>query len=192
MSRRERSGRLVLAVLPLMLLGAAATQAAEDGAPACAGSARAERAAAELLERLQEREAQLGTRERLLEERSRSGAQARAEAEARMAELDGLRIAVEERLAQLERANEAWLGRLAGVYGRMPAEPAAAVLAELDPELAAALLGRMRASRAAAILAALPPRRAAELSGRLASAPLPQEATLAKGQPEVQGPASAR
>jgi flagellar motility protein MotE (MotC chaperone) len=190
MHRRDR----VLAFLVAgALLTGAPTRARGAGAgdDAAEGIARAERAAEALLERLREREAQLDARERRLEERSRTEAVALAHAEARMAALDSLRIAVDERLARLEQANEAWLGRLATIYGRMPAERAAAVLAELDPELAAAILGRMRASRSASVLSALPARRAAELSRRLAHAPRASEPAAAANRAEVPGPASA-
>ncbi|CAG0990949.1 hypothetical protein MYXO_02395 [Myxococcaceae bacterium] len=156
--------RPALAALACALFAGEAIAAGAAASTSPEGHARGERAALELVERLRERE-------RVVAERESSGAQALAEVESRMAELEALRVAIDARLDRLDALEAEWMERLVEIYARMPAERAAAVIDGLDPELAAALLGRIRAPKAAEILAALPVERAVRLSEAIARAP---------------------
>jgi flagellar motility protein MotE (MotC chaperone) len=115
------------------------------------------------------------------------GAATRQVIASQLAELETLRLQVEERLAQLESATDVRVARLAELHGRMPAERAAAVIEALDLDLAARILSQMRPSRAARLLAALPEAHAAELSRRLVR---PRPAAAAATPVAGSGPAA--
>ena len=178
-----RRGALLAAAL-LGALPAFAAPAGEAPRPACT---QAESDAAGLLAQIRAEREALARRKRLVREREQTDAAAQQETARRLAELEALRVAVEERIERLAAAGDERAARLADLYARMPADRAAAILAALDPELAAQILGRMRRTRAAGVLAALPGPRAAELSRRIVrpepQALAPPLASAAPGRP---------
>jgi flagellar motility protein MotE (MotC chaperone) len=171
MRSSERRCR-VAAALALALATAGAR--AEDARPAASGTVPCASAGLEpegFLATIRVERAALERREHDVRARERGLAETRQETERRIAELDALRVQVEDRIARLESATDERVAQLADLYGRMPTERAASVLASLDPDLAARIVGRMRRARGAAVLAALPGPRAAELSRRLLKPP---------------------
>ena len=130
---------------------------------------------AQLLAAVQARQGQLDTREKRIEARL----QTLAEAERRMQENTAALIAAEQKLAATltiaDEAAEEDLNRLTAVYENMKARNAARVFAAMAPEFAAGFLARMRAEAAADILANLEPDAAYAISlivaGRNARAP---------------------
>lgn len=186
MSWSERVCRRLLVAALLAAAPAAVPRAAADDALQRQRT-EAERDAAALLGQLRAEGEALARRERLVREREQTGKAAQHETERRLAELESLRVAIDERLARLAAATDERVARLADLYGRMPADRAAVILATLDPDLAARIVGRMRRSRAGAVLAALPPARAAELSRRIVrpggEALAPPLASAAPGRP---------
>lgn len=148
-------------------LAAAVALPAAAGAEVDADPARPACEADSLLSQIRTQGEALDRRERLLREREATHEAAEREMSLRLQELEELRRRVEEEIARVESDTDDRVGRIADLYGRMPADRAAHVLGALEPELAAQILSRMRRSRAAAVLAELPRAQAVDLSRRM-------------------------
>lgn len=137
---------------------------------------------------IRERTEALDRREEALNERERSLEELAGEARRLLDALALRREQVEERIATLEALQGDGVNRLAKVYGAMPPASAAALLEQLDADLASALLARIKPKKSAALLAAMAPGTALELT-RTSVTTLPQPPS---GEaPAVSSPASA-
>lgn len=185
--RPRRSGPGALFLIALLLGGSGAIRlglgadlafaaqdeapAAETGGPAC----EPDGGALAMLDELRAREARLKGREAEVADRAQAQAVAKAEIDARLADL----AAAEERLAATltlaDEAADADVARLVAVYEKMKPKDAASLFAEMDPEFAAGFLARMRPDAAAAVMTGLDPKEAYTISvvlaGRNAGAP---------------------
>lgn len=123
---------------------------------------------AEILARLQEREARLARREAALEDRLQALSVADQQIRTNMAALVEAEAELEATMALADTAAEDDLARLTSVYESMKPKDAAPLFAAMDPQFAAGFLGRMRADAAAAIMAGLEPQTAYSISVILA------------------------
>lgn len=151
-----------------------AQPAAEAVTAPATGSAAGDMPAA-LLAALKDREAKLLEREAKLDDREASLAQARTLAEQRMNELAAQEKALAKTLTIADDAAEGDVARLVAVYETMKPKDAVPLFAVMDADFAAGFLARMKPEPAAAILAGLDPKIAytisAVLAGRNARAP---------------------
>lgn len=144
-----------------------------------------------LLAELRRRNDALEQRERDLARRERSLEEFNAEAKSTLAELDGRRAQVEERIAALEKLAGDGTSRLSKVYGAMPPARAAELLAKLDPEVASVVLSRMKPKVSAGVMAAMDSEQALLLT-ELAAFPIdePEVATPPPADAPAAPPAS--
>jgi flagellar motility protein MotE (MotC chaperone) len=162
--RGRRAGRGALVILALLLASsgalrvgagvgqamARAPEAVEDGAPlTCPEPPLA------LAQALNEREAQVATREAALADRMAALALADTAIEQRLAALTAAEAELSETLARADGAAEDDLARLTSVYETMKPKEAAALFTAMAPEFAAGFLGRMRPEAAAAVLSGM-------------------------------------
>ncbi|WP_029030008.1 MotE family protein [Salinarimonas rosea] len=84
--------------------------------------------------------------------------------EARLADLEALRIEVEEALARREEHLRQAEEGIVAIYARMRPDAAAAQLAALEAEMASAVLAKLAPRQASAILNEMEPGRAAQLA----------------------------
>ena len=145
---------------------AASAHAAEPSPDALPDVAAAPQATSKLLAELRTRNDELEARERDLGERERSLGELAAEAKSMLAELDGRRNQVEQRITALEKLQGDGVARLAKVYGAMPPARAAELLERLDLEVASVVLSRMKPKTSASVMAAMNPEQALRLSER--------------------------
>ncbi len=128
-----------------------------------------------LLSAFREREARLEEREAKLKEREASLAEARTLAEQRISELAAQEAALAKTLTIADDAAESDVARLVAVYETMKPKDAIPLFSVMDAEFAAGFLARMKPEPAAAIMAGLDPKIAytisAVLAGRNARAP---------------------
>lgn len=128
-----------------------------------------------LLSAFRNREAKLQEREAKLREREEKLAEARALAEQRINELATQEAVLAKTLALADDAAESDVARLVAVYEAMKPKDAIPLFSVMDAEFAAGFLARMKPEPAAAIMAGLDPKIAytisAVLAGRNARAP---------------------
>ncbi|WP_372424632.1 MotE family protein [Salinarimonas chemoclinalis] len=87
-----------------------------------------------------------------------------ARIEARLADLEALRVEVEEALARREEHLRQAEEGIVAIYARMRPDAAAAQLAALENEMASAVLAKLAPRQASAILNEMEPGRAAQLA----------------------------
>lgn len=130
---------------------------------------------AEVLAALQDREAEIASREAVIEERFATLEIAEKEIARQMAALESAEASLRSTITLADDAAETDVARLTAVYESMKAEEAAALFSEMDPDFAAGFLGRMQPQAAAAVMAGLEPSVAYTISvilaGRNARAP---------------------
>lgn len=191
---RPRTGRGVLWLVTLMLVGSGAlrlasgtgevlakemaelTADAPDSGPAAAPESCAPAPdIAGVLAALDQREARLKQREGALADRIAALSLAEDEIGRNLAALQEAETRLAEMVTLSEKAAEGDLARLTAVYESMKPKEAAALFGQMAPNFAAGFLGRMRPDAAAAIMAGLPPETAYSVSvilaGRNANAP---------------------
>jgi len=117
-----------------------------------------------LVREIRERTETLDRREEALAERERSLEELSGEARRLLDDLATRREQVEQRIAALEALQGDGVNRLAKVYGAMPPARAAALLEQLDRDMASALLARIKPKKSAELLAAMTPETALELT----------------------------
>jgi flagellar motility protein MotE (MotC chaperone) len=135
--------------------------AAEDPVPA-------DPAVARLLSELQSRRTQLERKEKELGQRERSVESLEASVTLRLAELERLQGDLEKRVAEWKAHEDQQVPKLAKTYGLMPAERAAQLLEQLEPDLATRILARMKQKNSAAVLAVMSRGHALLLTERMA------------------------
>lgn len=159
--------------------GRAWAEVASQAQPVVAGTVAPPEDPAEepnaLLSALKDREAKLLDREAKVQERETSLAEARALAEKRISELAAQEAALSKTLTIADDAAEGDVARLVAVYETMKPKDAVPLFSVMDADFAAGFLARMKPEPAAAILAGLDPKIAytisAVLAGRNARAP---------------------
>lgn len=109
----------------------------------------------ELAEELQKNFDALDERRAALAEREGLIAASAQHAEERIAELEKLNAAFEEKLVSLESARNAEVKRIAAIYEQMKPALASAIFAKMDPKFAAGLLMSMNEETASAILSGM-------------------------------------
>lgn len=128
------------------------------------------------LSRVEGRAETLDAREDYLAQRAEALAEIEAAVTAQLAALEATETRLESLLALSDTAAESDLARLTQVYETMGATDAAALFSQMDPGFAAGFLGRMQADAAAGVMAELDPGIAYSISiliaTRNASAPV--------------------
>lgn len=119
----------------------------------------------------------LSAREDAVAERELAVLNARAELDARIAELTDAEQRLSDTIARAEGAAEADIEKLTQVYSAMKPRDAAALFATMDPVFAGGFLIRMPPDISAAVMAGLEPQKAYEISVMMASrnSEVPQE-----------------
>ncbi len=180
-----RGGRSVLVILALMLASAGAMRlGAGVGAAMAAGEPSTAAPDAPLncpapplavAEALTERETRLAAREQAAAERFAALDLAETAIQTRLDELQKAEDALSRLVTVADGAAEGDLDRLTAVYEAMKPTDAARLFAAMSSDFAAGFLGRMKPAAAAAILAGMPPESAfavsALIAGRNARAP---------------------
>lgn len=123
---------------------------------------------AALLTAIRDREAQLQSRSRSLDEREQVLAVARAKIEEQITALTDAERRLGETLALADKAAEQDVARLVDVYEAMKPAAAAQIFATMDVAFAAGVLARMAPERAGAVLSGIPAERAYAISVQLA------------------------
>lgn len=121
-----------------------------------------------LLAELRTRSVDLDRRERELEVRERSLAELEALVSARLQEVAEMRDVVETRIDAWQKQSGERIGRLAKIYASMPPGSAAALIDQLDANLATQILRKMKHKQSAAVLARISSERALTLSRQVA------------------------
>lgn len=184
-SRRAGRGALFLVALLLGGSGVIRLGLGADHAFAMAGAAAPETAAPAacepdggalaMLDELKAREARVREREAALDDRAQALTLARAEIDAKLADLTAAEEKLAATLSLADQAAEEDVARLTAVYEKMKPKDAASLFAEMEPDFAAGFLARMRPDAAAAVMAGLDPKAAYAISvllaGRNAAAP---------------------
>jgi flagellar motility protein MotE (MotC chaperone) len=118
-----------------------------------------------LLADLHARHAELDRRERAVEDRERHAAELEKVAGARLAEVEAIAAAVEQRIEtwRAEQGDKS-ISRLAQIYAGMPPAKAAPLLERFDLELATRIVAKMKPPQSAALLPFLSPERAVAMS----------------------------
>ena len=135
---------------------------------------RARASAEVLLGELDNRERALDRRETSLVAREEELRTLEAELQGRLEELEAVRTELNTLLEEADAEREVKVQGLVKMVEAMRGNQAAAVLVELDAELAVEVLDRMKTSKAGKALAAMPPDRAATLAERMTRRPLEQ------------------
>lgn len=104
-----------------------------------------------------------------LDDRELSIMSREAQLSLRSAELEALRLTLDERWAEMQTASEEDILHLARMYGSMKPDQAAAIFNQMVPEFAGGFLRRMRSEQAGLIMANMEPRKAYAVSVQLAS-----------------------
>ena len=152
-----------LVVMPSLPADAPAAEAAADAV------ARVEvRVPERLLSELREERRRLARRKLELDAREQAVTVLEEEALRMLAEVTGIRIALEKRIAAREQQEGDRVKRLAKVYAAMPADRAAPLLEGLDLDLATEILTKMKHKSSAQVLALMPSAVALRLSRRVA------------------------
>lgn len=123
---------------------------------------------AELLARLQEREAALIQKEKDLFEREQAAQKATVEAQQKLVALETAEQKLRKTLSGAEGAAEKDLVRLTSMFETMKPKKAAELFAEMAPNFAAGFLARMEPEAAARVLSGLRPETAYSISAFLA------------------------
>jgi flagellar motility protein MotE (MotC chaperone) len=135
---------------------------------------RARASAEVLLGELDNRDRALDRRETSLMAREEELRNLEAELQSRLEELEGVRTELSTLLEQADAERETKVQGLVKMVEVMRGNQAAAVLVELEPELAIEVLDRMKSTKAGKALAAMPPVKAAVLAERMTRRPLEQ------------------
>lgn len=135
---------------------------------------RARASAEVLLGELDNRERALDRRETSMVAREEELRTLESELQGRLEELEAIRSELNVLLEQADTERETKVQALVKMVEVMRGSQAAAVLVELEPELAVEVLDRMKTSKAGKALAAMPPERAATLAERMTRRPLEQ------------------
>lgn len=109
------------------------------------------------LQRVEGRAETLDAREAALAERAQALAELEGSITAQLAALEATETRLESLLALSDTAAESDLARLTQVYETMGSADAAALFSQMDPGFAAGFLGRMQADAAAGVMAELDP-----------------------------------
>lgn len=123
---------------------------------------------AELLARLQEREAALTQREKDIFEREQAAQKATVEAQQKLIALEMAEEKLRKTLSGAEGAAEKDLARLTSMFETMKPKKAAELFSEMAPNFAAGFLARMEPEAAARVLSGLRPETAYSISVFLA------------------------
>jgi flagellar motility protein MotE (MotC chaperone) len=126
----------------------------------------------QLADALETRERSLERREATLEAREAELRQVETELQAQVGELETLRGEIQTLLEQADGEREERVQALVKMTESMRSKDAAALLAEVDPDLAVEVLDRMNRTKAGKALAAMPPPTAAALAEDLTRPPL--------------------
>lgn len=166
--RRKRAGRGALVILALMLASSGALRIGSSVGTALArtpekqtstdadGPLDCPKPPLALAEALTAREAWLAAQEVALEDRLAALDLADQAIGTRLAALTAAEAELSETLSRADGAAEADLARLTEVYETMKPKDAAALFEAMAPEFAAGFLGRMRPDAAAAVLSGMP------------------------------------
>lgn len=147
--------------------GAAAAAPARAPLPYATGSTDAGEAA-DLIEALRRREAELDAFAKRLKERDAALSEAAATLEKRMRELEAAKEEFSALVATVDRAAERDVGQLVTMYEKMKPKQAAALFDAMDPAFAAGFLSRMKPDRASEIMAKMNTDKAYQVSLHLA------------------------
>jgi len=167
--------RRALPLLGLVLLtGPARGQDGDAAADAATARARAEDPLLRGSRGLQDLARLLSARERALDRRARTMDQREADLQALLQRIEEERAALEEihdaleaLLDEAEGQQDARLEGLVTMTDKMRDKQAAAMLIEMDPDLAVRVLDRMNRTKAGKALAKMPPAQAAALGERM-------------------------
>ena len=190
--RKRRSGRSVLVIVTMMLIGSAVIRLGGDVGQALARVPRASGLSAPpeagpackqpqelrgLMTALEKREKRLRTKQAALDERMQALSVAETAVNKKLAELKDAEAKLRGTIALAETASEDDLSRLTTIYEKMKPQQAAALFEKMDPDFAAGFLGRMSPEAAAGIMANLTPETATAFSAVIAgrNARVPKE-----------------
>lgn len=120
-----------------------------------------------LASELKARDRAIARRERTVDQRESDVAAAEALLAARVEELTALRLELEETLDRAEEVQDARMLGLVKMTEKMRDKQAAAVLSEVDTDLAVEVLDKMNRAKAGKALAAMDPKHAAKLAEKL-------------------------
>lgn len=126
----------------------------------------------QLADALETRERALERREATLQAREAELRQVEVELQGQVVELEALRAEIQVLLEQADGEREARVQALVKMTESMRSKDAAALLAEVDPDLAVEVLDRMNRTKAGKALAAMPAPTAAALAEDLTRPPL--------------------
>lgn len=120
--------------------------------------------AAELLHALQEREAKLAEREKMIADRTQALSLSEKAIDERLVALEKAEVELSATLALADKAAEEDLARLTAVYEAMKPKDAALIFEAMEPEFSAGFLTRMRPETAGAVMAGLSAEKAYAIS----------------------------
>lgn len=183
--RRKRTGPGTLVILSLFLAGSGALRLGAEAGEVMASQLGDEDAhgagegtlatpaecpapPAALAAALAAREAEIDQRALAVEERMAALDLAEEAITTRLAELEASEARLRETLALADGAAENDLSRLTAVYEAMKPKEAAAIFEAMEPDFAAGFLGRMRPEASAAILGGMKPETAYTISALIA------------------------
>jgi len=164
---------LALGLVVLMLLAGPAAAKQDDGDQSA-------HALQPLIAELRAQQKVLAKRARLLDDREAQVSSLEAAVETRLAELEELARTVATRVAHAESGGSN-VRRLAKIYASMPPARAAALIKDLDVDLATQIVAKMKDKQSAAVMALLPKERALIMSQKVAHPLAMQPAVPAKG-----------
>lgn len=162
------AGKVLLSVGGNMPAWAATRGVGETGALDRSAPDRGRSQVQDLVEALQQRQAELALRAESLEEREEAMLVFERELENRVAELEGIRRELDTRVGAAETASTAAAEEISRVYAAMKPADAAPILDGLEDEVVLRILRQMRAKQVSAILPLLDRERAVVLTRALA------------------------
>lgn len=167
MSRLRKLARLLVAGMALVWIAGGArsphTASAQEGT-----AEREDLALSELAEQLEERAQALERRESEIEDEAELLRELEDRLEERLTEIERAKEELSELVEAVDAQESAEIQRLTRLVEAMRAGEGAAVVAELEPELAVAVLRGMNRAKAGKLLAKMPPRLAADRAELLA------------------------
>ena len=127
-----------------------------------------------VLDELDARQRALDRRERSIEAREADLRQVEAQLEGRIDEVEALRAGLMELLEEADAQRETKVRTLVKMLSATRSKQGAAIMGELDDDLAVEVFERMNTAKAGKIMAAMDPARAAKLAEMLTEEPLQQ------------------